>query len=197
MSPRKIRLLIVAAYAKELASLCCLGSRHFVIKDDVAYLAAGIGPVAATFGLTHFLEDYRPEKIIGIGTAGVINKKFKIGEIVTGKCVSTDTATNKNRTTLCPSCPLRPLSPAIASVNIFSPQEISKTEALRVQLARAGHDVENLEAYAFAFVAKKFRVSFVSLLGLTNYVGPKGHKEWKKNEQKVCHRLAKEIKKII
>lgn len=191
MPPEKIKLLVVAAYPPELKPFCSLGRRHFVIKKNIAYLAAGIGPVAATFGLTHFLEDYRPEKIIGIGTAGVI-RKFKIGEIVVGKKVFNGS-----------SLPLS-LDPSsqrergkFPHVNIFAPQEVSRTEEQRVQLEQSGYDVENLEAYAFAFVAKKFRIPFVSLLGLTNFVGPKGHKEWKKNEQKVMYKLAKQVCQIV
>lgn len=195
MSRKPIKALIVAAYHKELAPFCRLGSKHFVIKRDVAYLAAGIGPVAAAFGLTHFLEDYRPEMIVGIGTAGVINPKLKIGDVVVGKLISPNSAQKIISTISRPLCPFCPHSPEWPQVNIFAPQEISRTEAQRMRLQKAGYDVENLEAYAFAFVAKIFRVPFVSLLGLTNHVGPKGHEEWVRNEKKMCQKLDREIKK--
>lgn len=205
MSCQKLRLLIVAAYAKELAPLCRLGSKHFVIKKNVAFLAAGIGPVAAAFGLTHFLEDYRPKLIIGIGTAGIINSKYKIGEVVVGKKVSVESKVFKKGSTFCPPCSLSLpraqsrglLCPELPSVSIYAPQEVSKTEVCRAQLAKTGHDVENLEAYAFAFVAKKFKIPFISILGLTNRVGPMGHVEWVRNEGRVCKKIALAVKKIM
>ena len=87
---KTIKTLIVAAHASELKPLISLGKRHFVINGNTAYLSAGIGPVAAAFGLTHFLEDFAPNNIIAIGTAGVINKKiFKIGDVVCAKSVTT------------------------------------------------------------------------------------------------------------
>ena len=193
----RIKFLVVAAYPKELAPLCRLGSKHFIIKKNTAFLAAGIGPVAAAFGLTHFLEDFRPERIVGIGTAGIINKKFKKGDVVVGKFVAAESGSPKKKATLCPTGSLSPRCPTLSHVSIYAPQEISKTEELRTQLAKAGFDVENLEAYAFAFVAKKFKIPFVSILGLTNHVGSKGHVEWVRNEELLCKKIAQEIKKLL
>ncbi len=201
MSRDRIKLLIVAAYSKELAPLCRLGTKHFLIKKDIAFLAAGIGPVAAAFGLTHFLEDYRPERIIGIGTAGIINPKLKIGDVVIGKSISIDPRNHEVSVAGKPCCIATSSqhrhvdTSTRRHVSIFAPQDISNTETRRLQLVQAGHDVENLEAYAFAFVAKKFRIPFVSLLGLTNHVGPQGHAEWAKNERQVCERLASILNK--
>ena len=91
MSKQKFKTLIVAACASELKPFIDLKQRHYYIKKEVGFLATGIGPVAASFGLTHFLEDYAPEQIFAIGTAGIINKKkFDIGEIVAAKTVATE-----------------------------------------------------------------------------------------------------------
>jgi len=67
----------------ELKPFVTLGRKYLAIKNETAYLAAGVGPVAAAFGLTHFLEDYRPDSIVVIGTGGVIDvDNFKIGDVV-------------------------------------------------------------------------------------------------------------------
>lgn len=196
-SPIPLRTLIVAAYAPELSGLAKLGRRHFVIKNNIAYLAAGIGPVAAAFGLTHFLEDYRPQSIIGIGTAGIIHpKKFSIGDIVCARSVTTAAATagtyaprlQKSRLILSP--------PKFQSAHVYCPQEITTSEFRRAALAQAGHDIENLEAFALAFVANKFRIPCEILLGLTNHIGPNAHAEWRRHAVKVQRDLVDSIKHL-
>jgi len=91
--PKKINTLIVAAYNNELKHLCKMGRKYLMVKNGTAFLSAGIGPVAAAFGLSHFLEDYRPHKIITFGTAGAINLSYNIGEIVIAKTVSMQSGT--------------------------------------------------------------------------------------------------------
>jgi nucleoside phosphorylase len=194
---KKIKLLVVAAYGPELKALISLGRKHAVIRDGVAYLQAGIGPVAATFGLTHFLEDYRPQKIMAIGTAGTFNaKRFPVGTIVQAKSVSM--VSHLPGFYACVDSPLAPWGedqgegkdPTL--VRVYAPQEITCDAKCALQLAKH-HDVEHLESYAYALVAQKFKIPLQIILGLTNIVGPKGHAEWQKNEAAVMKRVAESV----
>ena len=185
-------MLIVAAYGPELKSLVSLGRKHAVIKDGVAYLQAGIGPVAATFGLTHFLENYRPERIVAIGTAGTFNAKhFPVGTIVQAKSVSM--VSHVPGMYACKDSPLlckEGLGEVdLPFVRVYAPQEITSDAKRATQLAKH-YDVEHLESYAYAFVANKFKIPLQITLGLTNVVGPKGHEQWKKNEGDVMKRVS-------
>lgn len=195
-----MKTLIVASYPQELKPLIALGRRHFVIKGDTGYLAAGIGPVAAAFGLTHFLEDFQPKKILALGTAGIIrSQKLRIGDLVVARSVSSDgnfsdTYVPKAIPVLqCSRKPSEYQYGPLPLVSVFTPQEITKTESRRLELENAHLDVENLEAYAYAFVAKKFRIPCTIVLGLTNHVGPGAHKEWRKNEKRVVGKLFSQI----
>ena len=198
MTKIKFKTLTVAAYTQELLHLCKFGNKHFVMQDGNGFLAAGIGPVAASFGLTHCLKDHAPEIIITLGTAGIINTgKFKIGDIVLAQKVSTDSASpdvytpEKNGNLECP------LPSMFENANVFCPQEITCSEARRTILLGKNYDIENLEAYAFYFVAKKFQIPIMGFLGLTNIAGPNAHEEWKKNETEVCEKLSQIIKEKI
>jgi len=84
----------------------------------------------------------------------------------------------------------------INKVSVFCPQEITKSRKLAADLNKSGHDIENLEAYAFAYVAKKFKIPILSLFGLTNKVGPNAHRDWKKNEAMICAAMAEKIKTL-
>lgn len=208
-----MKILVVAAYKNELKPLCDMGRKHFVLQDSIGFLAAGIGPVAASFGLTHCLKDHLPDQIIAIGTAGIINDKdHSIGDIVLAKSVSCQSGSldsytipaqkrittslgdiEKKYSSTKAKAFLKDWIKKFPPVNVFSPQEITKSNQLQKILLQKNHDAENLESYAFHFVAKKFNLPLIHMLGLTNRIGPQAHREWKENEALLCHRLAKKI----
>lgn len=205
MDKIKLKILVVAAYKNELAPLCEFSNKHLVMQDGIGFLSAGIGPVAASFGLTHCLKDYAPEIIVTLGTAGIINTaKFKIGDVVLTQSVSSDSGSpdvytpEKMSGLGCPlPVPFEDLKNQYPLVRVFCPQEITQTESRRKILFDKKHDVENLESYAFCFVAKKFKIPVIGFLGLTNTVGPTAHEEWKKNEKQVCARLGEMVKNKV
>lgn len=204
--PKKLKQLFVAAYSNELKPLCALGSSYLKIKGDVAHLAAGIGPVAAAFGLTHFLEDYRPEAIISLGTAGTFKpNQYQVGDVVYAKSVSLMSyqdlvyPVDVKRSQLILPKFKRQYSKSLRHCNrvsVYCPQEITKSDELAMNLSEH-HDVESLETFAFAFVAAKFKIPIVSILGITNVVGSNGHAQWKKNEPSVVEKISEVVKMIL
>jgi nucleoside phosphorylase len=48
-------------------------------------------------------------------------------------------------------------------------------------LRRSRCALENLEAFALARAAASLRIPFAVVLGITNTVGPPGHREWQQN----------------
>lgn len=217
MSKQNIKTLILAAHQSELKPFVDLGRKYLHIdeKKETAYLAAGIGPVAASFGLTHFLEDYKPERIIAIGTAGIINdEEFTIGDIIVAKSVATATGFDERYTpklqksridlnvgaqfiapTINGRNKLRPYD-HIKPAKIYCPQEITRDETCQ-KLLKKKYDVEHLEAFAFAYVAKKFRIPIEIYLGLTNFVKKNAHKEWAQNNEKMVQLLFKQIRYLV
>ncbi len=205
---KKIKTLIVAAYPKELQYLCKLGKKKSVLKGNFAYLASGIGAVPATYNLTQFLFKYKPGHIITLNTAGIINKnKFKIGDVVLAKTLSTSSMLKEVYTpesikdiTLKPKVTLKSLgikTPKLKTASVFCTQEISSSETMRKNLMKAGHDIETMEAYAYAYVAKRHNIPIVSLLGLSNVIGPKAHDEWLENESWVCEKMSEIVKELL
>lgn len=209
-------LLILAAHASELAPLVKLGRRHHLVKGGVGYLAAGVGPVAATFGLTHFLEDFSPMQIVAVGTAGVINtKKFKIGDVVTVESAGSESGfiecyTPEIQSSLIPPPQSPPYfkgrefhPPSLAlregpgegspMAKVYSPQEITRSPKWQKQLLKSGFDIEHLESFAFAFVAKKFSIPISIFLGLTNVIDKNAHRDWVKNQALVVKKICAQI----
>ncbi len=200
--------MVVAAYDRELLPFVTLKTKYLAFKNNVAFLAAGIGPTAASFGLTHFLEDYQPKVIISLGTAGIINpKKLNIGDIAWGDTISAFTKTRFSVGSVTYKDVPTSASKAVRvylkeglyinSVRVYAPQDITLSVAHRRELCRQGFDAENLEAYAFAFVAAKFQIPHVSLFGMTNLVGPGMHAEWRKNEAALVKKMGCAAKGIL
>lgn len=198
----------MAAYDRELLPFVTLKSKYLAFKNNVAFLAAGIGPTAASFGLTHFLEDYQPKVILSLGTAGIIDpKKLNIGDIAWGDTISafTKTAfsvgsvTYKDVPTSSPKAVKAYLKDKlfINSVRVYAPQDITLSNAHRRDLQKQGYAAENLEAYAFAFVADKFKIPHISLFGMTNIVGPNMHAEWRKNEAALVKKMGEAAKSAL
>lgn len=180
----------MAACVDELAPFVELKQRYLEVRSDgIAFLSAGVGPTAASFGLAHFLEDYRPERVIGIGTAGIINSgAYRIGDIVCASSVSV--ASHDASVYALSNMPDIALSAPVGFTHarVFCPQEITCSLA-RKKILQAHHDVENLEAYSYAFVAGRFKIPIKILLGLTNEAGPDAHAQWRANSGYVCDKL--------
>lgn len=203
MTNRKIKLdhLIVGAHSSELLPFVSLGRKHHLVKDNTGFLAAGVGPVAATFGLMHFLEDHKPEQLIAVGTAGIINgKKFKVGDVVVAKSAATVSgfeecyAPNPNSSLRLPPLKVRGgLARGYQFAKVFSPQEITRSPIWQKQLLKSGFDVEHLESFAFAFVAKKFRIPITIVLGLTNVIDKNAHRDWLKNQTRMVKKVCRAV----
>lgn len=205
---QKINTLVVGAYPRELSPFCELGRHHFLVKNQVAYLAAGVGPVAAAFGLTHFLEDHQPKLIISVGTAGFVNQSLKIADVVRVGSVHVQSGSDhcytaqpiKRLNLQHKKFAAKPYSTALSDfklVDCFAPQEITASLELKEILAQKGHDVEHLETYAYVFVAKKFRIPILSFLAMTNQVGPGAHAQWAKNEKRALGAYGKTVKSFL
>lgn len=204
MSYKKIKTLIVGAYPNELKPFCDLGRTYQKVEGDVAYLSAGIGPVAASFGLTHFLEDYRPEQIIAVGTAGVVPCEYlQINDVVRVAALSYEGRGGFHQAdeVYVPEMQVSVLElptledfSDLPGASVFAPQEISRGEGWSSHLKNLKYEVEHLESFAYAFVAQKFKIPVTILLGLTNHIGRFAHKEWMENEQIAMQKIVKILK---
>ncbi|MCF7833471.1 MAG: hypothetical protein K9N05_07850, partial [Candidatus Marinimicrobia bacterium] len=84
-------MLIIAALSIEIAPLLNVLSAKKVKaysnktalfhagKHDL--LITGVGPIMAKRTLVAYLDEYRPNFILNIGTAGMLNQELKLGEI--------------------------------------------------------------------------------------------------------------------
>lgn len=199
---QKLKTLVISAYHRELRGLADLTHSYQKIEGDLAFLATGIGPGVAAFGLTHFLEDYKPERIISLNTAGLIDTKtFKIGDVVEAISASPASGFSERVFPEVGAQKLKvlknPPQTDLPKVKVYCPQEITLSQDWSQKLKQNGYQAESCETYMYYFVAQKFNTPITTILGFTNFVGPDGHKDWKLNEDDVCHELTKTVKQLI
>ncbi|MBU0506529.1 MAG: hypothetical protein ABII18_11640 [bacterium] len=205
---KKLKTLIVSAYHKELKPFCNLNIKNPIIKDNIAYFTSRVGAVPATYHLTQFLTKFKPSFIISLNTAGIINStKLTIGDVVLAKTLTPCSHLKEVYSPqLIKSIKTKPRKhleelglymPKLKTVNVFCPQDISASTRLKRELLSVGHDVETMEAYAYHYVARQFNIPIISILGLTNTIGPKAHNEWRDHEEWVCEKMAVLIKNCV
>jgi nucleoside phosphorylase len=205
---KKLKTLIMAAYHKELKPFCAISDTNFIIKNNIAYFTSCVGAVPATYHLTQFLTKFKPSFIISLNTAGIINSnKLTIGDVVLAKTLTPSShlkdvyspqlikaiQTKPNKLLKELALP----SQKLKTVTVYCPQDISSSARLKRELLSVGHDAETMEAYAYHYVANQFNIPIISLLGLTNRIGPKAHAEWLENEEWVCKKMAATVRLLL
>lgn len=180
------KVLITAAYRGELDRLGDLPP-NWIAE------ACGIGGVAAAAGLAMLMTMHQPGRIIVLGTCGALGRGLSIGSLVTPKVVRWVDPGVLNGTAHMPPNVYKPLQ--IAPWPGLQPAVCLQTPSVTLAgdhatrlgtFAEGGMPaVEHLELYSMAFVAQTFGVPITAILGVTNAVGPTGHRDWVANHKHV------------
>jgi nucleoside phosphorylase len=187
--------LVVSAWRPELAYFrrnLRLLEKQTLLQFTLAEV--GIGLVASAIGTTRAIAASRPEGVLLIGTAGLyptVKVQPALGQaaIIHQICLLPDLSNGThaflparmNRACIVPKRHIEPFARAasIPILNVACPVGITHSaEAARAIARESGADLENLEAYAVYQAARAASLPFIALLGISNQVGPKGHRQW-------------------
>jgi nucleoside phosphorylase len=156
----------------------------------------GIGLVDSAIGTTHAITSYKPDGVLLIGTAGLYSPtqgQAALGQIALAHrvCLLPDLGNGKQ--TFLPSrmkqactVPRRFVLPfasesGIPCLNVACPIGITRDAKAAQAIARNSNaDLENLETYAVFQAARAASLPFLAILGISNHVGPAGHRQWLK-----------------
>lgn len=131
----------------------------------------GVGSSKATHHLTKWIYEYKPQRVLNLGTAGSL--RFNIGKLV--ECTSfVQRQTHdflkmpfENLT----SEPLTELPKVICGSADFIETSAPRTKC----------DIFDMEAYSLAYVCKKMNVKFNSIKYVTDSSNHKVVEDWQKN----------------
>jgi nucleoside phosphorylase len=162
------------------------------IKFPVNTLETGVGLVDSTISLTEKVVKHKPKIIIQVGSCGnlsgcevgsiIRSKSFRLFETgLKDKKVHIPDRMNIELSPTFQDHPWKNLKPAIVitslGVSLFKHEEFDEPS------------VETMESFGLAKVANIFSIPFISILGVTNHVGPEGSTEWRKNWNEISHKV--------
>jgi futalosine hydrolase len=178
------------------------------VPSEALIDVTGVGPIDAAIGTVRAIERHRPDAVVFIGTCGAHRDAgLAIGDVVLATTIrlgSGDVARGEMRIpSLLPSevsCD-DALSAAVAAAlardaNITATAArvsctlgVTETDELaRTLAAHDGSQVENLEAFSVAHASRPLPVAVV--LGVTNFVGSGGGRDWLANYAALMLRLS-------
>ena len=191
------RTLVVSAWDPEIAPL------REMLRANArrwAATAVGVGPVDAAIGAARAIARWRPACVIFVGTAGSYARQegdAAIGSAaVAADLIAVATAALRGEAYLPRPQASRlratgPLSRALLrrlpagsrrAVAVACPTAITRSAVLSRRIAGATRaQLENLEVFAVARAAAAAGLPFAAVLGVSNRVGPTGHREWRVN----------------
>lgn len=180
------KVLITAAYRGELDKLGDLPP-NWIAEP------CGIGGVAAAAGLAMLMTMHQPGRVIVLGTCGALGRGLSIGSLVAPKIVRWVDPGVLIGTSHMPPNVYKPLQiapwPGLPPAVCVQTPSITLAAEHATRLATMSEGgmpaVEHLELYSMAFVAQTFGVPISAILGVTNAVGPTGHRDWVANHKHV------------
>lgn len=174
-----MNVLVTAAYEGELAGL----------PEDILHAPVGIGGIAAAAGATELILAAQPDWVVFVGTCGTYGE-HELGNLLTPSEVyywDPQIATGEAHLPA-------DLYPPIALLPWDGYPETVCFQTPHISLAAMDAEgVEHLELYAVAYAAQRLNVQVTALLGVSNVVGPDGHKEWQQYHREVEQALVEAV----
>lgn len=144
----------------------------------------GVGPVVAAANAARLLERHHPERVVLIGTAGAYAGGPPIGQAIAASRVALSWGIAAMGLGYVPRAP----EPVDCDKTMLARLDLPRHPVLTVgaittdrTVARRiadGYTVEHLEAFGVAIACQQAGVPFVTVLGITNDVGPDAHVQW-------------------
>lgn len=145
--------------------------------NDINYVRTGVGKASAAARLAKAIEEYKPELVINLGTAGTV--RHQVGEIVLcTRFVDRDMKavnlpginheiemSDLDRQFVCESATIK-----LGSCNTG--------DSFLTELSNAEDDVYDMESYAEAFLCKELGIPFIAIKYVTDRIGENSVKHW-------------------
>jgi len=155
----------------------------------------GIGLIETSINLTKYCLFNKPDFILFIGTAGSYGK-YKIFDIVesTSACnLEISNLLDYSYTPINNSISLN-LKGIKNNTIINSSNFITKNKEISSKFLEYNLDLENMEFFSIARVAKEFDIPFAGIFCVTNYTFEEAHKEYLKNYKEALLKLESYLK---
>jgi futalosine hydrolase len=168
---------------------------------NIDLLVTGIGSVFTTFSLTQKLSQNKYDFVINVGIAGSFIQNLKVGDVVQvhkDQLADLGIEDEKSFSTLfekgfIPKSSFPFQNGALLNLTRFSNNKINelkqvsaitvntthvKEESIRFFKEKFDAEIETMEGAAFFYVCLQYKVNFVQIRSISNYVKPREIAEW-------------------
>ena len=205
-----LKLLVAAAWEPELTQFRNqLAAGPAPDGLEIVLAPLGVGVVEAAIGMTQCVARHGPDLALLLGTCGslpspggatsasraagaafevVVASRIRLVDHGASAGVAELPAPMPGEAVLDPSMHDALVSAGARSVQIANTLGITIDDGVASKLAGTGHDVEHLEAFAFARACACAGVPCGVVLGVANVVGANGRAEWLANHERASAR---------
>jgi nucleoside phosphorylase len=200
-----VRTLVTAAYPPEIDGLVELLPQAMA-RGLVVSRAVGIGLVEASAGAERAIAEVRPERVVLVGTAGMLpGSELHIGQVVIAKrahlvvrepeylpvAMHTQVDADHDLASLFGALLEAPL------VKVACPVGVTSTDAEAERLALDRSQVEQLECFAVLAAAARAGLPATSVLAIANRVGASGAAEWQAHRARAEAAALSSLAKVL
>ncbi len=186
--------LIVSALKGEIAALFekypvrkkeKLAAGAIYWTDTITLLRTGMGIQNARRTVTSFFENYRPEFVLNIGTAGRLNERLKLGGVYAIsrlRCENSDDVIALRIDEHLARLP--------QAVLLTADRAVTNDRLRKALHEKYGADLVDMEAYVIAGEAMRRNISFVSIKIVSDAANARTAIDFMKNYRRYAEKLA-------
>ncbi len=182
----EITPLLNALFAKKIKAYS--NKTALYRSENYDLLITGVGPVMAERTLTSYLDEYQPDCILNIGTAGMLTQSMELGKIyhISSTLTESDNAIF-----------LHLLEGEEGETCLSVRRSINDSDQRDISHKAHGARLADMECYALAKIAQEKDIPMSAIKVTTDYADCETTDMFKQQIEKSAKILAAEVQKII
>lgn len=185
-------------------------------KNDISFVVTGVGMLATTLNLCKLIYEQKPDFIIQAGIAGCFNANYNLGQtVVIAKEFLGDIGVEENKkwndlfdlgfikksenpftNKALFNKYTKKINLNIPTVNAVTVNQITTQQNHINQLIKKYNPViESMEGAALHYVCNSFKIPYLQIRSISNYIGERDKSKWKTKE--AIDNLNKELIKLV
>ncbi len=156
----------------------------------------GVGLLESVINLNNLIKKHKPNEILFVGSAGSYGG-YKIYDKVISYCASQVEISSLLNISYTPLTDLKICNVSCETKTIVNCSNyITSDKKYSKLFLENGYDLENMEFYSVAYIAKKYKLPFRGVFVITNYCDENAHKDFLNNHKeaiKILERVVEDI----
>ena len=159
-------------------------------------LPIGVGLLQSAIMINNMVQKHNPKELIFVGSAGSYGR-FDIFETITSHCASQVEVASLLNISYTPLADLKICNVSCeTNIIVNCSNYITSSKKYSKIFLENGYDLENMEFYSVAYIAKRFNLPFRGIFVVTNYCDKNAHRDFIKNHKEAIRILERVIEGV-